>query len=251
MQAPAEMNMSIAPHLIAAAASEPAITVKIAGNSGAKLAPELVQELVKKGLRKEIAEVMTVEEYEAVGKQRKNTSVKAWKAKKSALEGSKAIQHEQALPVHEVLKSGSKKEENNMAPKIDINAIADQVLLAINAKLSAKQETFAAKPIAKTDGKKSPEVAVRELIAKINQRKVKAGKTYTFQDGTVDKGVHAVWDGYNASLRAYYGEDMDVVAFTSALETAGIVKVVPAKGGAKVYLADDYQPKKNVNIISL
>jgi len=109
------------------------------------------------------------------------------------------------------------------------------------------------KTLPEIGGKKHPVTAVRELIAKINQRKVKAGKTYVFPDGTVDKGVHCSWDGYNASLRAYYGEmDKDeITAFTKALEVAGVVKTVPTEGGVKVYLTEEYHPKKNVNIISL
>jgi hypothetical protein len=54
------------------------------------------------------------------------------------------------------------------------------------------------------------------------------------------KGIHIVYSGFNEAFRQYFpGEDPREA--TAALEAQGVVKIVPKKGGAIMYLAEDAQ----------
>lgn len=53
------------------------------------------------------------------------------------------------------------------------------------------------------------------------------------------KGLHTVYSGFNQAFRLYYGDNVDPVKATRELATQGVIKIIPAKGGAMLYRPED------------
>ena len=62
----------------------------------------------------------------------------------------------------------------------------------------------------------------------------------TLRDDSRSKGVHVVYGGLNEAVRAYYNLDKDGARkFMDNAADAGIIKVIPCRGGAMAYLSKD------------
>ena len=59
------------------------------------------------------------------------------------------------------------------------------------------------------------------------------------RDGTICKGIHAVYSGVNSAAKIHFGPDFDPVAVTKALDAKGVIAVRPCKGGVMLYLPED------------
>ena len=51
------------------------------------------------------------------------------------------------------------------------------------------------------------------------------------------KGIHAVYSKFNAAYKTYFNADPK--AATERLEKAGVITIIPAKGGVMLYLKAD------------
>ena len=58
-------------------------------------------------------------------------------------------------------------------------------------------------------------------------------------------GIHAVYSGFNAAMRDYYGIDTkEVVKVTKQLEKDGVIVIKPSKGGVCMYIAEELKTSK-------
>jgi hypothetical protein len=90
------------------------------------------------------------------------------------------------------------------------------------------------------DGKRHPVDACRVAIVKINDAKIAAGTMYKNKKGVVDKGVHVVWDGYNAAIANHFGiTEKEAQKMIEGVVEQGYIVSKLWKGGAKVYLPED------------
>jgi len=59
------------------------------------------------------------------------------------------------------------------------------------------------------------------------------------RDPTISKGIHVVYSGFNKALKQYYG-DIDPKEITGKLAREGKIGIRFVKGGAMIYLPEDY-----------
>jgi hypothetical protein len=74
-----------------------------------------------------------------------------------------------------------------------------------------------------------------------------SGGTYVDKNGIQreKRGVHVVYDGFNATFGEYYGLDKEGVrAALDKLVEAGKIEIRPAKGGAILYRAGEAPAKR-------
>jgi len=94
------------------------------------------------------------------------------------------------------------------------------------------------------DGKRHPVDACRVAIVKINDAKIASGSMYKNKKGVVDKGVHVVWDHYNAMIANHYGvSEKEAQKIIEGVVAQGYLVSKLWKGGAKVYLPEDISAK--------
>jgi hypothetical protein len=58
------------------------------------------------------------------------------------------------------------------------------------------------------------------------------------------KGIHTVHSGFNGAFRKYF--NADPVEATTKLAASGIIGLRPSKGGAMIYLPQDFQKADKV-----
>jgi hypothetical protein len=60
------------------------------------------------------------------------------------------------------------------------------------------------------------------------------------RDPTISRGIHVVYSGFNNALKQYYGKDIDPKEITGKLAREGKIAIRFVKGGAMIYLPEDY-----------
>jgi len=273
--------INVAPHLLSRievhnAITEPVTTGNVEENTTPivteeQLLANLKQELLDKGASPALVECMTIDDFEIVGKTRKNKMVSKWDAKRKAdmlIKGQANVSPvEQPKTVSKKVKTTMSKYDEQIkqhdkdikdlttgmnkiisllsanqtasvptTPVIDI-AAEDHIIpkIAKQAARAPVTSTTVIPKIEKTTSTPPGATVAPEVFYPFMIKQMKKHNKPYGKESKVSKGVHAVYGGLNKAVKDYYGEDTDVVALTNKMAEEGVIAMKMVRGGPMVF----------------